>query len=110
MKKGTQRIVCDVRVSTEYPNEGAVALPPNETYELVIHYPMLKNREYRKLIKTGKNGISSFGLCNEISEAYRYVYAKKKTYGPFFHDFYLLVIEGIVIDHDKKMVTPIIGA
>lgn len=74
-------------------------LSPNETYTLIIDYPL--NKAYKKSFKSNSNGTTLGDLVNFISKKYEEVYNNEEKYGVWGHDIDQLIIETINIDGDK---------
>lgn len=93
-------------------------LPANKTYELVIDYPLTKPARFK--INTGKKGMGLIALLGRIGKLYQRVYDKEDAtltseseggcYGIWGHDIGDLSIEGINIDHKKKLITLDVGS
>lgn len=93
-------------------------LPAKKVYELVIDYPLTKPARYK--INTGKNGMGLVALLNRIGKLYQKVYDREDAtmkseseggcYGIWGHDIGDLSIEGINIDHKKKVITLDVGS
>src|ERR1700722_833080 len=109
MKRKKQHIKCDVQVEMlGWWNNDLLQLPPNQTFELIIDYPVSTNAVYK--IHTGKSGIGLCKLLKKIGEAYRKVYAAEKKYGVWGHYITDLVIEGITVDFKKKKIRLDVGS
>ncbi len=94
-------------------------LPPNETYDLIIDYPLAVAARYK--IKTGKNGMGFLQLLGRIGKLYQKTYDVEDEaistspsghgcYGICGHDISDLSLEGINIDHKKKQITLDVGS
>jgi hypothetical protein len=114
-----QHITLDVQVTnlTYTWKSNFQRLPPNKIYELVIDYPLSNPAVYK--IKTGKNGMGLVTLLGKIGKLYQRVYAledrrisagKEGLYGIWGHDMDDLAIEGININHKKKIITLDVGS
>lgn len=80
-------------------------LPPKQKYNLIIDYPLSNHAVYN--INTGKNGMSLLQLITKIRNLYHRVYKVDETsdrYEVWGHGIGDLVIEGIEIDHRKKLI------
>jgi len=54
-----------------------IILPPNETYELVIDYPL--HRPFKTEIKTGTKGLTREEVVDIIVRSYKLVYKEEKA-------------------------------
>ena len=96
-----ESVNCNFHVdSLEYLKGGDLHLKPNQKYTLVIDYPF--DTPGRFTVKTGKKGMGVSGLLPHIYRAYVKYYEVGNWYG---HDIGDLVIEGIYVDHTKKLIT-----
>lgn len=83
-------------------------LPPNQTYQLVIDYPLDKPAVYP--IKTGKNGMGLVVLLGKIGKLYQKTYdvedeSEQGRYGIYGHSIDDLNLSGIRVNHKKKLIT-----
>jgi len=83
-------------------------LPPNETYELLIDYPLANPARFN--IKTGKNGLNLVALLGKIGKCYEEVYNEEDRYGIWGHDIGDLSIQGIDVNHVKKTIKLSMGS
>lgn len=83
-------------------------LPPNKIYEIVIDYPI--DKPFVRKINTGKFGMSLFSLLRRIGKYYQSIYNCEEKYGVWGHEITDLIIEGININHKKKLITLDIGS
>lgn len=114
--------------------KGDISLYPNTTYLLTINYP-LKNPAVIK-IKADNEGMGTNTLIRRICKEYQKIYDKEDKfirenkvkvpknkildnrlapeeetpYGIWGHDIEDLVIEGIMVDHDKKTIKIDVGS
>ena len=99
----TQKVNCYIAVSNLKDCKGDVHLPPNETYELLINYPLTTSLKYP--IETGKEGMGLAPLFREIGKAYQKAYDDSDEYGIWGHDMGDLILASISVDHNKKIIT-----
>jgi hypothetical protein len=111
MNKNTQSINCDIYVS----NLGAwggkdFQLLPNSTYTLVIDYPFSVPGNFE--IKVSKDGMGLIGLLSHVRKAYdkQYSSASKTPGQGYWHGIEDLYIEGITINHAKKLIKLSVGS
>ena len=83
-------------------------LPPNQTFELIIDYPVSTWARYK--IRTGKKGMGLGKLLGVIGKSYEKVYAAETKYGVWGHYITDLAIEGIQIDFEKKVIRLDVGS
>lgn len=108
-KKDRQSIRVDVQVEMLDCFKGDLQqLPPNQTFELVIDYPVSTPAVYK--IKTGKRGMGLGRLLRKIGEAYRRVYKAEAKYGVWGHYITDLAIEGINVNYKTKRITLDVGS
>jgi hypothetical protein len=88
--------------------KGDINLPPNQTYYLEVDYPL--DTTYKFKINTGKNGMSLVPLMKKIGEIYKGIYQKPDKYGIWGHHITDLALEGIDVNHDKKVIKLFIGS
>ena len=84
-------------------------LPPNQNYQLIIDYP-IHGVPIKFNIKTGKKGINLFRLLSIIGEKYQYIYDHETDYNIYGHDIYDLQLEGITVNHKKKIIELSVGS
>ncbi|CAB4196966.1 hypothetical protein UFOVP1290_486 [uncultured Caudovirales phage] len=120
-KKNKQSINVDAQVTgLSFWKGDFDKLPPNETYQLIIDYPLGTPAVYK--INTGGNGMGLPSLLARIGKFYQKTYdVEDETiskggdpasgcYGIFGHDISDLCLEGINIDHKKKQITLDVGS
>ena len=92
-------------------------LPANKIYELVIDYPLTHPAVYK--IKTGKKGLGLVALFGKIGKLYQRTYDKEDAtletedggcYGIWGHSIGHLAIEGINVDHKRRLITLNVGS
>lgn len=100
-----KKIDIDVRISKikTYVKDIQYKLPPNESYKLIIRYPLSNPAEFE--IKTGKDGLNQLDLIAKIGTCYNKVYKNADKYGIWGHVIEDLVLVGIDINHTKKIIT-----
>lgn len=106
----TQSIRCNIRVEeATYWGGKDFWLPANRTYTLVVDYPF--NKEARYEIKT-KKGMGLLGLIGQIRKAYdrKYRAAEKDDDDGYWHGIEDLVIEGISVNHKRKIIRLDVGS
>jgi|ERR1019366_4700639 hypothetical protein len=109
MKKKSQHIKCDVQVEMlRCWRNDLQTLPPNQTFELIIDYPVSNPATYK--LHTGKSGMGLCRLLKEIGKAYEKVYAAEDKYGVWGHFITDLAIEGISVDFKKKKIRLDVGS
>jgi hypothetical protein len=108
MMKKNEFMRCDILVTNSFCFKGKITLPSNQTYKLIIDYPV--SLTYVKNIKTGKTGKDSVDIIRAIGVAYTHVYNDTEKYGIWGHDMDDLVIEGIKVNHTKKIIELLIGS
>lgn len=109
MKFKKQSIQVDVQVAMLDCFKGDLQqLPPNQTFELLIDYPLSKPAVYK--IKTGQHGMGLGKLLQKIGEAYRKVYEEEDKYGVWGHYITDLAIEGIKVNYKTKKITLDVGS
>lgn len=104
-----QKIKCDARISGlgDYW-KGDIFLPANQTYTLVIDYPF--DKEGRFKLET-KNGMGLAGILNQIGKCYKKQYANvEKDGNGYWHAIDDLILEGLAVDHIKKIITLSVGS
>jgi hypothetical protein len=105
-KPMTQSCICDIPVPlcTDATMRGGVSLYPNKEYTLIIDYPFHKEHKFK--IKSGKVGIKFLPLCKKIGSFYEKAYAEAEEddSDDYWHGIGDLVIEGIHVDHKKRIV------
>lgn len=85
-------------------------LPANQTFQLIIDYPLGGERPVPYNIKTGKTGMGLVKLLKKIGEAYVDLYTHADRYGVFGHDMEDLQLEGINVDFKKKIIRLDVGS
>lgn len=109
MRKKKQKVNLDIQVRSLYLwGNDLQQLPPNQTFELIIDYPISTWARYK--LKTGKSGMGLGKLLGEIGKAYQKVYAAADKYGVWGHSIDDLAIEGINIDFVKKIIRLDVGS
>jgi len=111
MKKKTNKQSVDVHIPVTMLSSrwggNFEKLPPNKTYELLIDYPLDCPARFK--IKTGKNGLNLAGLLGKIGKLYEEIYEADDQgddrYGIYGHDIGDLSLGGIIVDHDKMLIT-----
>ena len=85
-------------------------LPEKQVYTLTITYPFNKPAEFE--IKTGKKGMGLAGLMRQIHRCYvkKFKAARKDPNDGYWHALGDLVVEGILLDHDKKTIRLHVGS
>lgn len=86
MKKKIKRQNVDTNISLSYLDSWSgdmQNLPPNQTFELIIDYPVSTWARYK--IHTGKNGMGLCKLLKVIGKSYEKVYANEEKYGVWGH-------------------------
>ena len=104
---GKQAIYCNISLHSHLE---AIVIPPNQTYELILDYPLGELTPYRCDVKARKNGMNEVGLLIEIFKAYDDVYSHCEKYGVWGHEKDDLVVEGIEVDHAEKTVALHMGS
>lgn len=110
MKK-TQSITTNFKLEdSQYWRGSDLYLLPNKTYTLVIDYPFDEERRYS--FKTAKGrGMGLLGLIKKISECYDETYDDADENGNgYWHSIEDLVIEGIRVDHVKRIIRLDVGS
>jgi hypothetical protein len=90
-----------VRVDDLLDISGDISLPKNDTFTLIIDYPLDEEAKFK--INTGK-GLSGLGLMKIIGKKYDEVYRNADKYGIWGHEMSDLVLCGIDVDYDKKTI------
>lgn len=112
-----QSVTCNYHVETitDSTIRGDVFLRPNTTYMLTIDYPLSNPAVIA--IRSGKNGMGTNVLLGKICKAYAKVYAREDNflgddppYGIWGHALGDLVIEGIYVNHEKKIIRIDVGS
>jgi len=85
-----------------------ISIPPNQTYELKIDYPL--SIVATCPIKTGANGLHTAGIISKIAKFYRKIYDNEEKFGIWGHCMEDLTLGHIRIDHKKKEVTISVGS
>jgi hypothetical protein len=95
-------------------------LPPNETYELKIDYPLTHPARFN--IKTGAKGMNIIQLIKKIGELYEMIYEAEPDndepcdededvlYGIYGHGIDDLSLSGINVNHTTKKITLDVGS
>jgi hypothetical protein len=86
----------------------ASPLPPNQTYNLIIDYPLDKPASFK--IRTGKNGMTFLSLLNKIGIYYNKIYENEDKYGIWGHDIDDLSLQGVDINHKNKTINLSLGS
>lgn len=110
-KTKTQSLICNVHINDYSIFRGDIWLPANKVYTLIIDYP-IRNKVKVK-IKTGKKGLGFNGLIGRILKEYCKIYKdadSENKYGVWGHSMEDLAIEGIRVDHVKKIIDLCIGS
>lgn len=108
--KKTQSINCNIPVDQgQYWDGRDFWLPGNRAYTLVIDYPFSKEALYK--IQT-KKGMGLSGLVKQIYKSFvrKYKVADKSDDDGYYHGIGDLVIEGIRVNHQKKIIRLDIGS
>jgi hypothetical protein len=85
-------------------------LPANQTFDLIIDYPLGGARAHHFPIKTGKHGLGLIGLLGKIGQAYKKLYEDPDENDIFGHDIDDLQLEGISVNFKTKKITLDIGS
>lgn len=85
-----------------------IFLPPNETFEFTLTYPL--SVEPRFKVKTGKNGMGTQALVHKIAKAYEKIYKNPEGYGIWGHDISDLYIEQICVNYKTKKIDVSMGS
>ncbi len=100
-----QKITCHIPVTmlASKWNGKIEDLPPNETFILIIDYPVNEDLVFK--IKTGAKGLTLTKLLNKIGNLYEMMYHSKKyddiIYG---HDIDDLNLSEVIVDLEKKTI------
>lgn len=113
--KTTQSIVINIPVSYllgTFRGEFQ-KLPANQTFELVIDYPLSTPAIYK--IRTGKSGMGLNKLLSVIGKKYQQTYdredaSEEGVYGIYGHSIDDLSIEGIKVNYKKKTIRLDVGS
>ena len=97
-----QHIDCNFRIDAEEGIIGNIRLKPNTDYKLIIDYPLSCKAEF--IIKCDGKGLDLQGLVKKIINSYYEIYENEKKYGIWGHDIVDLYLEGITVDHSKKII------
>jgi hypothetical protein len=85
-------------------------LPANQTFDLIINYPLGGTAPHHFSIKTGKRGLGLIGLLGKIGQAYELLYEDPIGNNIFGHDIYDLCLEGLSVDFKNKTITLSVGS
>jgi hypothetical protein len=110
-KSITKYIKMDIKVSNlSYWSNKDVHLKSNSSYTLIIDYPFEKPGTFK--VKTGARGMGTAGLLHIIGKSYikQYANAEKDDEQGYWHGIGDLVIEGIKVNHKKKLITLDVGS
>ena len=93
-------------------------LPPNQSFQLTIDYPLSKPAVYK--INTGKKGMGLSRLLKTIGKKYQQTYDREDAttkdkeeggcYGIYGHAMSDLAIEGIQVNYKKKTIKLDVGS
>ena len=85
-------------------------LPANQTFDLVIGYPLGGTKPHHFPIKTGKKGMGLIALLGKIGQAYEKLYEDPVGNHIFGHGIDDLCLEGININFTAKTITLRVGS
>lgn len=88
-------------------------LPPNQSFQLIIDYPLSRPAIYK--INTGKKGMGLSRLLKTIGKKYQQTYnredaSEEGVYGIYGHSIDDLSIEGIKVNYKKKTIRLDVGS
>lgn len=108
--KNKQKLNCDVRVtSIPYWKGEDIVIPKNSTYTLTVDYPFNKAGIFK--FKTTKEPSGVIGLLQFIGKCYDKHYNNvEKDKNGYWHGIEDLVIESILVDHQKKTIHLYVGS
>ncbi len=99
-----KNISCYVHIDSWYYKTPDIQLPPNQTFLLVIDYPLFVIKPVNFKIKTGKHGLGFAGLVNKIVRIYNKIYKNPDRYGVFGHGIEDLSLGRISVDFTKQKI------
>lgn len=109
--KTFEKVSCSFEVSRlEYQDGKDFYIKPGEKYELLIDYPFGIPKKFP--VKSPSTGLTLARLLPFIRKAYTKMYADadKDDDQSYWHGVEDLAIEGITVDHKKKLITLEVGS
>lgn len=111
MKKkiAAQSISIDIPIERlEYWKGNLKPLPANQTFKLIIDYPISEPTVF--IIKTGKKEMGLGGLLTKIDKAYQLIYDQPEKYGVWGHGISDLQLVGIKVNYKTKTIRLDVGS